>query len=381
MSTRNILDIPTKLAELKDRFAKHGFELWFVGGCVRDSLMGVQPKDIDLTTSATPEEAIAIYRLYEYSYHETGLQHGTITVVLDHVPYEITTYRIDAETDGRHASVVYTRDLYQDLFRRDLTMNAIAMGFDGEIFDPFGGVDDIEANLVRFVGNAEDRLREDYLRILRWFRFYGRFGAGKAGADEEAFDAIKAAAPGLKQISVERVWSEVSKIIAGPHGIQIMDMMQGMGVAEIIGLPAEGNNLFLNTARGVSRNPAFLMAAYYGEKVTSIASRWKWSNDERQAARFLIDRNYFTYSLAEAKRDVLEGRSRELASGMLRMRRRADEAAMVDSWVVPAFPVSGQDLIAQGMVPGPEMGQRIKTLREQWIASDYTLSKSDMIGV
>ena len=265
MITRNILETPDGLAELKQKFTQEGYELFYVGGCVRDTLMGITPKDIDLTTSATPDEAISLYQRHGFKYFETGLKHGTLTVVIDSVPYEITTYRIDADTDGRHATVEYTRDLRSDLLRRDLTMNAIAMGFDGEIVDPFGGVKDIETNQVRFVGDANERIREDYLRILRWFRFYGRFGAGKSAPHVSAYDAIVDNAHGLAKISVERIWSEVSKIISGPNGIQIMDMLSEMGVAEVIGLPSSGSNLFLNTARSVIRNPAFLMAAYYGK--------------------------------------------------------------------------------------------------------------------
>ncbi len=381
MSTRNILDIPAALLDLKAKFTERGFELWFVGGCVRDALMGVSPKDIDLTTSATPDEQVALYRDHNLHYIETGLQHGTVTVVLDRIPYEITTYRIDAETDGRHASVVYTRDLTEDLQRRDLTMNAIAMGFDGEIFDPFGGVADIEANRVVFVGDPNERIREDYLRIMRWFRFYGRFGAQKnADAVKETIPAITANMAGLKQISVERIWSEFSKIISGPHGIEVIDLMNAWEVSETLGLPYTGSNLFLNTARGVIRNPAFLMASYYGRNVKEIASRWKWSNEERQTANFLMERNYFTYDITQAKRDVYEGWSKELTGALLRMRRRAADAAALDAWEVPVFPVSGQDLMAKGMTPGPQMGQTIKAMRERWIASDYSLSKSDMLA-
>jgi tRNA nucleotidyltransferase (CCA-adding enzyme) len=382
MSDRNILDIPSALVDLKAKYTQAGYELWFVGGCVRDSLMGVTPKDIDLTTSATPDEQIALYREHGLHYIATGLQHGTMTVVLDRIPYEITTYRIDAETDGRHATVVYTRDLREDLQRRDLTINAIAMGFDGEIFDPFNGARDIENNRVVFVGNAEDRMREDYLRILRWFRFYGRFGAGRnIEAYAETVPAIVANLEGLRQISVERIWAEVGKIIAGPHALEVLDLMQYTGVAKVIGLPVEGNNIFLNTARGASRNPAFLMAAYYGPKVLDIATAWKWSNQERRAARFLIERNWFTYKLADAKRDVfLKQDQREWASSYLRMKKRNDDAALLDTWVVPTFPVTGQDLMARGVPQGPELGIAIEALKERWIASDYTLSKADMLS-
>jgi tRNA nucleotidyltransferase (CCA-adding enzyme) len=379
MSTRNILDIPAKLMGLKEHFTQRGFELWFVGGAVRDSLLGITPKDIDLATSATPEEAIALYREHDYSFHETGMAHGTITVVLDHVPYEITTYRIDAETDGRHATVVYTRDLSEDLLRRDLTMNAIAMGFDGEIFDPFGGVADIEESRIRFVGDAEQRLREDYLRILRWFRFYGRFATASTIPDNQAWSAIEASRDGLKQISVERIWSEISKIIAGPEAEMVLGMIADTGVGEVIGLPV-GSSHALKRARLFNRNPAFLLASLIGSDVTKVAQKWKWSNDERQTARFVIERDPATYDLARAKRDVYEKWSKELVGSMLRIADRAAEAALIDAWVIPTFPVTGEDLIQRGMTPGPVMGGMIKAMKDRWIKSDYALSKADMLN-
>lgn len=382
MTNRNILDTPVKLVELHSRFAEHGHQFVFVGGPVRDSLMGITPKDIDCATSATPDEAIAIYRQYGYSYHETGLQHGTVTVVLDHIPYEITSFRIDAETDGRHAEVVYTRDLAVDLSRRDLTMNAIAMGFDGEIFDPFGGVKDIEDKRVRFVGDAKKRLEEDYLRILRFFRFYARFADVEGSMDRDAYWAIIDQRDGLQKISVERIWSEVAKIIAGPHGEAIMTKMAVMEVADVIGLPSVtiGGMMDLKLARGIIRNPAFLMAAYYGRNVLDIATRWKWSNEERRAARFLIDRDYRSYSIDEAKRDVYEKHPRELVSAVLRMGDNLAAVEALDKWVTPVFPVSGQALIQRGMTPGPALGAKMEDMRERWIASDYQMSGDELLA-
>lgn len=376
------IHIPAKLADLKNRFTEHGYELWFVGGSVRDSLMGIEPKDIDLATSATPEEAIALYEEYGYSFHLTGMAHGTITVVLDHIPYEITTFRLDTETDGRHAIVEYTRDLGEDLKRRDLTMNAIAMGFDGEIFDPFGGIADIEQKKVRFVGEADDRLNEDYLRILRFFRFWGRFAdVSESVMDRDAYWAIMGARDGLKQISVERVWSEVAKIISGPHGEQVMRKMEGMEVHEVIGLPTAtiGGTMLLDSARAFIRNPAFLMAAFYGERALSIGTKWKWSNEEKKTAKFVTERAPTPYGLADAKQDILNGWSRDIVSAMLAM-REPDDVAVLRAWVAPVFPVTGGDLIAIGIKPGPDMGKALKAMRDRWAKSDYVLSKADILN-
>ena len=173
-------------------FANEGFEIRIVGGAVRDFLMGKEPKDIDTIASKNGMRLI-----------ETGIDHGTVTFVIGDDQFEITTLRIDTETDGRHAKVEFTRSFELDAARRDLTINAMSMDFAGNIFDYFGGQADIESNVVRFVGDADARMKEDFLRILRFFRFMARFNAS---GDFETMMAVEANAEGLKTISKERVW-------------------------------------------------------------------------------------------------------------------------------------------------------------------------------
>ena len=156
-----------------------GYEVRIVGGAVRDLVLGKEPKDIDMATNATPDEMMKVFDAAGIRYEPTGLQHGTITVILDGEPIEITTLRIDAETDGRHAEVEFTKDWKLDAERRDLTYNAMSVDLNGNLFDYFGGVDDIRDKVTRFVGNAEERIKEDYLRILRYFRFQGRMNSPK----------------------------------------------------------------------------------------------------------------------------------------------------------------------------------------------------------
>ena len=376
MTTRNILDIPAKLSELNDIFVSHGFELWFVGGCVRDALMGVSPKDIDLTTSATPEEQIAIYREYDLRYIETGLQHGTVTVVLDGEPYEITTYRIDRETNGRHATVEFTRSLHDDLFRRDLTINAIAMGFNGEIFDPFGGANDAEQGIIRFVGNAADRIREDYLRILRFFRFFGRISQGDINA--EAQNAIKSNRVGLKQISVERVWAEMAKIVAGPNPDRVLEKMFDTGVLAEIGMIDLRIDAMM-VAHKVTRDPVILMTILLEKEVQNIYKAWKWSNEEKDRAVFVVRRAFDPYTVDMAKRDLFEGALLDIVETVLRI--QGQDADKLSDWNIPVFPVTGEDMIKKGIRPGPEMGQLLRSMREEWIASDYSVDKVTLMSV
>jgi tRNA nucleotidyltransferase/poly(A) polymerase len=164
------------LRQLRKLFQHYGFDLRIVGGAVRDIMCGQTPKDIDLCTNAYPDEAIKIYTDQEIRFEPTGIDHGTISVIMNGETYEITSLRYDTETDGRHAKVTFTRLWYEDLARRDLTINAMSMSFDGVLDDPYGGRDDLQNNVVQFVGDAGARIQEDYLRILRYFRFAGRFG-------------------------------------------------------------------------------------------------------------------------------------------------------------------------------------------------------------
>jgi len=396
---RNIFVTPA-LQLLKDRYTEAGFELWFVGGCVRDSIMGIAPKDIDLTTSATPEEQVALYDRYDYHYIATGLQHGTLTVVIDDEPYEITTYRIDRETDGRHAVVEYTRDLRADLERRDLTINAIAMDFDGTIFDPFGGVEDIANRTVRFVGNANDRITEDYLRILRYFRFYGRFGnpvyptgfwgtvqrffgRGNGLPNRQANRAIRKGISGLRQISVERVWMEVSKIISGPNASVVASYMRNMKVFETIGMP-DGVDAALSFARkcGVT-NPASIMGYYVisPRAIDDIADAWKWATEDRQRANF-IAKNYIKACASPMpffKEMLVSGTPFDWVADMMRL-SGYDPVVLAD-WPIPVMPVTGKDLIERGVTPGPEMGQMLKSMKAAWIKSDYTVDKDTLLSM
>ena len=371
--------ISQPLKSLRDIFIAAGYDIWLVGGVCRDALMNKTPKDIDLATSATPEEQVAIYEANGLRFIPTGLQHGTVTVVLDE-PYEITSLRTEADHDGRYAKMSYTRDLNEDLSRRDLTINAIAMSFDGEVIDPFGGQADIFDQRVRFVGDAAERMREDYLRILRFFRFHARI-AGEAPLDADATAAIEATRDGLSQISVERIWSEMRRIIVGPAARETLAQMKALGVFPIIGMPDGMPSAMDVAAKTNITDPASVMGLYLTNTamVNQLADRWKWSNEERQRAIF-VGENYLPRvgeTERRMKRAIVDGISIEWALDIMRLSNKADE--VLTGWEVPVMPVAGRDLIAAGVQPGPEMGTVLKAMRERWIASDYTLSREDLM--
>lgn len=380
-----MIPVTATLREIEGMFRDAGEELWLVGGCVRDSLLDIAPKDMDLATSATPERQMVIYEANGVRHEPTGLQHGTITVIRNDEIYEITSFRKDAETDGRHARVVFTSDLRTDLQRRDLTINAMAMSFDGEIVDPFDGQADLADRRIRFVGDARQRIREDYLRILRWFRFLGRF-APDAGPvfDSAGYDAIRQEAPGLVRISVERIWSEMARILTGPQVGPIMDMIQHSGVAEAIRLPP-GNASRLGIARRHDMDAPTTLASYLAtpsdqDAVNRTAIAWKLSNDDKHRARFVAKRLMGdAYSIKMAKLDLVEGIDPRLVVDVLRLVGDDDAAAAIQGWSVPTFPLAGRDLVAAGMDKGPQVGTRLKRMRAEWIASDYVLRADDLL--
>jgi poly(A) polymerase len=372
------MTIPEGLRDLGAAYERAGHEIWLVGGVVRDHILGLPSKDVDLATSATPEEQVAIADAAGYRWYATGLKHGTLTVLVDGEPYEITTFRTDVETDGRHATVAYTRDLAEDLSRRDLTMNAIALSFDGEMIDPYGGAEDALAGRVRFVGDAGQRIREDYLRILRFFRFAGRFAADIHG-DLEDLEAVAGNAGGLSRISVERVWSEMRRILSGPRPYGVIDVMARSGVLDTLGVPA-GDTDRLARMRPHTDDATILLAAWLGEDAVEVAERWKTSNDEKSAVAFAASRMETPYDLAMVKADLVGGADRRWVEAVMRMRRMDAEYRAVADWDPPAFPVQGRDIVAAGMKPGPAVGDAMRQMERAWVSSDYTMTGPQLLA-
>lgn len=215
-------------------FREEGYEIRIVGGAVRDALLGKTPKDIDLATTATPQEMYQIGKKHNLRLVDTGSDHGTLTFVINNEPYEITTLRIDKETDGRHAEVEWTRDFKEDARRRDLTYNAMSVDMEGNLHDYFGGHEDLKSKKTRFVGNSHERIQEDYLRILRYFRFLARQNGRTS--DPETLKSIATHAKGLSNISVERIWAELTKTVKEPNMEQAFNEMQKAGVLSAIGM-------------------------------------------------------------------------------------------------------------------------------------------------
>ena len=380
--------ITEDLKELRAKFVAKGFDLRLVGGVVRDTIAGIPCKDIDLCTDADPIQQMEIYEDSSYRFIPTGLQHGTITVVLGDVPYEITSLRIDVKTDGRHAEVAFTNDWIEDLARRDLTINAMSMTFDGDVIDPFGGRRDLQDKVVRFVGDAEQRIKEDYLRILRCIRFMGRFGNINQ-VDDETWAAMVSHASGLSKISRERVWSEMRKIIADDSGPFLMGLMDSVGIGDHIDLPGGNGNGGVDRARAVksgqqcTRSPELLMGFWCGwdeTEITKLATTWKWSRAETDHVEWFIANVFLGRDLRRLI--AIDGAPREWVVELAKIEERDEFSLFVaEHWVFDPFPVTGLDLIACGIKPGKVMGEILRMMKDDWADSDYRKTKDQLLSV
>jgi tRNA nucleotidyltransferase (CCA-adding enzyme) len=365
------------IIDLNKIFESAGFSMRIVGGAVRDDLIGIEPKDIDFCSDARPDEMIEIFKANDIRFIETGLQHGTITAVLNGIPYEITSLRIDSDHDGRHATVEFTRDWIADLGRRDLTINAMARTFDGQLVDPFGGEADLRAGIVRFVGNPQDRMNEDFLRILRWLRFHARFSPSKP-LHEDTVSAASTVGKGLVNISRERVWSEMAKLASSDFNICWNGLFE-MGLNEFIDLPHGNINTMLEVAQ-FTKNPVTRMVAFLEnpELVEKLATDWKWSAAERDMGIFL----------ATSKKDLkemlaLRSHSREWIVELAALRRSFGEDIDIDffkTWDPPVFPVTGKDLISIGFKPGKGMGVALKSMQSAWVSSEFSATADELVA-
>jgi poly(A) polymerase len=348
-------------------------EARLVGGAVRDALAGRPVADIDFATPRPPEHVAAALRAAGLKAVPTGIAHGTITAVSGHRGFEVTTLRHDVETDGRHATVAFTDDWRADAARRDFTINAMSMTSRGEVFDYFGGIDDLRAGRVRFVGDPATRIAEDYLRILRFFRFWARYGTG--APDAAAARAIAAGVPGMARLSVERVWSELKRILAAPDTRAAVALMRDLGVlAAVLPDGAEPARLAALVALGAPPDPLLRLAALLDGDAAVLAERLKLSTAERD---FLValraapappaeaSDDDLRRALADAPRAVLIGRA-WLAGSDPGLRERL--AAMP----VPVFALRGRDLAAAGVPAGPAMGALLAELRGWWLATGCT---------
>lgn len=352
----------------------------FVGGCVRNSLLGQPVDDIDIATRLRPDQTIAALKAAGLKAVPTGVEHGTVTGVSERRPYEITTLRRDVETDGRRAVVAFTEDWAEDAARRDFRLNALYADAAGTVFDPTGGgLEDAAAGRIVFVGEAETRIREDYLRILRFFRFYAWYGRGEP--DAVGLAACAALKDGMAQLSAERVSKELLKLLAAPDPRAAVRAMAETGVLAQVLPQAQPLTLF-EAMCDLTDDPVMRLSALLpadAAAVTEIAGGLRLSNAVRdRLAAMVADRPAVSPTMSDAASRAAIYRLGRRAFEDLLMRAEAagggDGArlqALAADWTPPRMPVGGRDLARLGLKPGPETGRLLKAFEDGWVADDF----------
>lgn len=370
---------------LKAIFEEEGFALRVVGGVVRDLLRGISPKDIDMATTARPEVMIEFLLKRGIRVVETGMQHGTITAVIDKVEYEITTLRIDSDSDGRHCTVVYTQDWKQDALRRDLTINAMSMDLEGNLYDYYNGREHLQDKQIFFVGEAGQRIDEDYLRILRYFRFHGRISCDGEAHDAACLLAITERAEGLAGISGERIRAELMKIMTGANATSLLRIMEQCTVTAHIGLNCseprldEFARLSEHTTNGITRMVGLIETL---EEWEVLHKHWRLHNPERDLGNYLIMmREGEPLSLESLQDELVDGKKQQHVLELACYQGRPELAAQLLVWDVAVFPVNGKDLKTAGMKPGKHMGAAIAKARGAWKVSRYTLPQEECLKI
>ena len=365
-----------------------GVEARFVGGSVRDALLGRPIDDIDIATPASPERVIELLEKTGIKVVPTGLTHGTITAIVPPRHFEITSLRRDVETYGRRARVAFDADWASDAARRDFTINAIFLALDGAIDDPVGGLADLRARRVRFVGDPATRIAEDVLRLLRYYRFEARFGTG--AGDLEARAACRAAAHLLPTLSGERVAQELVRLLETPDPIAVLQMMQEDSVLEVVLPEARRLDRLRRLIEIESEaDPLLRLAALIevdGEGAAAVSTRLRFSNawrdrlcglsgpwpldpqadgpGQRRTLYHLGAKRYHGIALLLA------------AEGEMSPGRLSELLAIAGNWMPPVFPLAGRDVTALGIPPGERVGRLLAAVRDWWEEGDFTADRT-----
>ena len=373
-------------------FAAGDAPLFFVGGCVRDAILGIAAADIDLATPARPEVTMRLLEAAGLKAVPTGAAHGTITAVADKRGMEITTFRADIATDGRHATVAFTGSMAEDAARRDFTMNALYADPAGEVFDPLGGLPDLLARRVRFIGAPEDRIREDYLRILRFFRFFAWHGDPADGLDPDGLAACAALSQGIEALSRERVGAEMKKLLAAPDPAPAVAGMAASGVLAQV-LPGAAPHalaplVHLEGAIGAGpdwrrRAGALIAGQGAGQGAGQIAQAWRLSKQETKGLTALVAalEGGEAPAIAAWRHGAVPafGAALIAAAGLGAM-PPVDLEAEIARGAAARFPLTAAALMRRGHAEGPALGAALARAQAAWIASDLTAGSPDLIA-
>ncbi|MCA1490842.1 CCA tRNA nucleotidyltransferase [Sinorhizobium alkalisoli] len=385
-----------------------GGEARVVGGAVRNALLGLPGGDVDLATTWHPEDVAERAKTAGIKVVATGIDHGTVTLVVDGVPYEVTTLREDLATDGRRAEVAFGSGWKEDAVRRDFTINALYANSEGEIFDYVGGLADIESRTLRFIGNAAERVAEDYLRILRFFRFFAHFGSGRP--DAEGLRACAQARAKLATLSAERVWTEMKKLLsAADPGRALLWMRQAGVLGEVLpetekwGIDAIPALITAEKTFSWAPDPLLRLAAMIppdSERIAAMASRLRLSKAEAAYLVRFAEAPEIAAALPDAALDRAlyrhdaEGTIARLKLSLASARRKAETdpaflaetaafqrlLARAEKWRRPAFPLTGADVLKAGVAPGPQVGTLLSQLENFWIERNFSVDRATLVA-
>lgn len=397
------------LQKLLHCLSENGEEARVVGGAVRNQLLGYPVNDIDIATTCVPDEIIKRVSGNGFKAVPTGYEHGTITVVVKDHSYEVTALRADIEPDGRRAKVIFGRDWKNDAKRRDFTINAIYADANGKIYDDVNGLADIETETLRFIGTAEERIREDYLRILRFFRLYAWVGKGRP--DAEAIKACARLKDGLLQLSAERVWSEVKKMLSAPDPTRALLWMRQAAILGIILPETEkwGIDAFrplIETERVMRLPPDPLLRLFSivprdEVRLKKMAERLRFSKLEKTRLMDFARISPIKYNSSDieikklvyhhGKQAVLDELT--LALSNARAHALSNDNALVEAshytrlrklteqYDIPVFPLTGKDLLPLGITEGPAIGHKLKALEKRWVESGFLLDRKALLDL
>jgi poly(A) polymerase len=385
------------LARLLDALDRDGEEARVIGGAVRNALLGEAIHEFDVATTAAPDEVIGRAGKAGFKTVPTGIDHGTVTVIVEGQPFEVTALRQDVETYGRKAKVAFGRDWKTDAERRDFTMNALSVTRDGVVHDHVGGLADLAARRVRFIGKAGDRIAEDYLRILRFFRFHAAYGEGLP--DAEGLHACIAARAGLATLSRERVRMELLKLLAARHAVPVLAVMSeaGLLVALLAGVPllaSLSNMMKAEHAIGVAPDPIRRLGALnviVPEDAERLTQRLRLANAEHDRLESMGDGWWQICAQSSPKemRALLYRIRRErFIDRVLLAWSRAPEslsdahwqeiAGLPKHWTPPDFPIAASDAMTRGVPKGPQLGNVLRAADDAWIAADFPESRTEL---
>jgi len=364
----------------------------FVGGAVRNALLGVPVVDIDIAVPMPPQEALARLKAKGIRTIETGLDHGTVTALAGTHAFEITSLRRDVETDGRHAKIAFTDDWAEDAARRDFTINALYATADGAIFDYATGVEDLIAGKVRFVGEARVRIAEDYLRVLRLFRFHAWYGRGEI--DAESLRAAAEAKDKLKTLSAERIAKELLRLLEADHPGPVLRVMAATGILpELLPaasqLPRLERLVELDGEHGFARDAVLRLGALLPDDAgaaDAAADRLRLSNADRDRLEQALGGEKFSAQLPapQARRLLYRlGRACFRDKVLLQWAAAPGSAGawrqlldMADKWQRPRFPLTGRDVMQAGVPEGPQVGRILAVLEDWWVEDDFSADES-----